>query len=122
MSTHIFWGKALGSVAWIVHTDGVEGRREMEPLQGVYFSATYQLLDYWKPACSVWVDTVAKLCANFRYTDAPWEYLERTNSAILAGSLTASGAPAMPETYVTRNYAETKQAERVDICVATGDP
>lgn len=92
----------------------------IEQLEGTNFSATFQLPGYWKVASSVWVETVKKMCASFRYDDAPWEYLERTNSAILAGSLTASGAQAMPETYVMRNGATVQQAERVDICVVMG--
>ena len=91
----------------------------MELLEGAKFSKTCRLPDYWQAACSVWIETVSKLCVNFRYGDAPWEYLERTNSAILAGSLTASGAPAMPETYVMRNGVTSQQSERVDICVVT---
>lgn len=92
----------------------------MEPFAGINVNASYHLADYWKDACSIWVTTIERLCSNFSYCDAPWEYLERTNSAILAGSLTAVGAPAMPETYVMRNRDEQRH-ERVDICVVTAD-
>lgn len=93
----------------------------MELLKGTKFNTTCGLPDYWQAACSVWIETLSKLCVNFRYDDAPWEYLERINSAILAGSLSASGAPAMPETYVMRNGVTSQQSERVDICVVTGN-
>jgi len=91
----------------------------MELLEGVFISPTCTLSDYWKDASRIWVDTVRNICVNFGYEDASWEYLERTNSAILAGCLTCAGAPAMPETYVMRNGKESKQSERVDICIVT---
>lgn len=67
-------------------------------------------------ACSIWVKTIQELCANFDYSDSPWEYLERTNSAVFA-----SGVPSMPETYVMRNGRKEQKDQRVDVCsVDTG--
>ena len=91
----------------------------MEQLTGTHSSPTCRLPDYWKMASQIWVDTISQMCVNFDYQDAPWEYLERTNSAILAGCLSAAGASAMPETYVMRNGQENQQAKRVDICLVT---
>jgi hypothetical protein len=93
----------------------------MEPLSGTEVKAQSKLPNYWCGASSSWVRTVELLCANFRFLDAPWEYLERTNSSILASSLTACDAPAMPETYVMRNGVKVQRDQRVDICVVTSD-
>ncbi len=89
----------------------------MEPTSGTHFSATCAL-PHWKAGCLAWVKTIESLCSNFDYFDAPWEFLEVTNSAILAGALTQGGVPAMPETYVMRKSAE-EWGKRADICLVT---
>lgn len=86
------------------------------PLIGVEANDPCTLPAYWKDACLIWIGTIQRLCANFDYSDAPWEYLERTNSAIFASALSASGAPSMPETYVMRDGITEQADQRVDIC------
>lgn len=89
-----------------------------QPLSGVDFSAE-EFSEDWKKSAELWVEYIQRICANFDYSDAPWEYLERTNSAIFAGALSASGLPAMPEAYVNRN--DEKRDQRVDICIVNND-
>lgn len=86
----------------------------MEPLIG--HSVDRTVSDCWKEASKKWAETMLQICTNFAFIDAPWEYLERTNSAIFAGALTASGMPAMPETYVMRNGVTKQGDQRVDVC------
>ena len=87
----------------------------MENLSGV----DGDLPPSWNSACEQWIKTIEQLCANFAHKDAPWEYLERTNSAIFAGALTAAGVPAMPEAYVNRN--NERRDHRVDICAVASN-
>ena len=87
----------------------------MKTLFGMKINHDRNIEDYWKQACSSWIDTQRQLCQNFTFLDAPWEYLEVTNSSLLAGSLTSAGAPAMPETFVMRKH--NKSRKRVDICI-----
>jgi hypothetical protein len=87
----------------------------MEPLENVVITTPCSL-PHWEGACNMWINSIKQFCVNFGYTDAPWEYLERTNSSIFAGSLTASGTPSMPETYVMREGRKEQKDQRVDIC------
>src|SRR2546423_12310892 len=87
---------------------------------GVYVSSQSRL-PHWQKACAFWVETIHKMCLHFGYGDAPWEYLEKTNSAILAGALTQAGLLAMPETYVMRNTPPAQGNQRVDICSFVDD-
>ena len=87
----------------------------MHPLSGSHHTTACRL-PHWVPACAQWVRTVESICKNFHYSDAPWEYLERTNSAILGAALTECRVPAMPETYVMRN-GRPQNHERVDLCL-----
>ncbi len=87
---------------------------KQQALSGVDFSAG-EFSEDWKKAAELWVEYIQQICANFNYSDAPWEQLEVTNSAIFAGALSASGLPAMPEAYVNRNGKKGDQ--RVDICI-----
>ena len=88
----------------------------MEPLFGTATNNPCSLSKHWIDACSIWVETIKKICINFDYSDAPWEYLERTNSSIFASALTASGVPSMPEAYIMRDGRKEQKDQRVDVC------
>jgi len=89
----------------------------MNVVHGIYVNYEKSLPVHWNTAIGIWLNMINKICNNFNYDDSPWEYLERTNSAIFATALTLAGAPAMPETYVIRNGQEDQKEQRVDICV-----
>lgn len=85
--------------------------------KGMHFKANHSLPNYWGPAFNKYLELIETLCVASSYEDAPWEHLEKSNSALLAAALISIGVPALPEAIVTRNNPIQKGYPRVDICI-----